>query len=81
MARWALIGWHVLAYVLFTLTFVLFTSEPLVAWIFPGTHNVELWLDVVVVGAVILFLLCTISFFYWVRHRPKCRKADRADVN
>ncbi len=48
-----------------------FLSEPIVAYIFAGIHNVEIWLTVLLIGLILIFIGTGISLIVSFRIRRK----------
>jgi len=51
-----------------------FLSEPIVAYMFPGIHNVEIWLTVLLIGLILIFIGTGISLI--VRFRIKRKEEN-----
>jgi len=48
-----------------------FLSEPITAFMFPGIHNVEIWLTVLSIGLILIFIGTVISLIISFRIRKK----------
>ncbi len=61
MSRFRLVVLHLLAYLLLTYVWVMQASEPFVTTCFPQHHDLEFWFRIMLVGALFLLLICSIS--------------------
>lgn len=75
---------HLLIWLLLSVIFFFFISEPLTIYLFPEIYDVTLWLPVLGAGLILIFIIMLTSYIIciirqWRKKRKKSKKKIKVE--